>query len=57
MRMPKHLISEAVIEQLERGENEVSDTNVDWARSVTGFEGAWSLRTRASHQQERDRDD
>lgn len=48
MRLPPHLLSDAVLEQLERGEKEVSATNLQWAQEITQWPGSAALRARAS---------
>lgn len=42
-RMPKHLRTDAVFDQLEQGEREVSESNLTWAREVTRWPGRAAL--------------
>jgi hypothetical protein len=51
-RLPAHLLSDAVIDHLERGEAFVGkhhDTDVEWARADAEWEGAAHYRALAAH--------
>lgn len=50
MRLPPHLLSESIFDQLERGESVIAEREPDgltWARGATGWPGLAALRSLA----------